>query len=355
MSKRLVCLSNEKNYSHLSKHERNEIYLLLEKKYSKRNIAKALGRSVSTISEEISNGSVNGVYDPKKADHKAYVRRREAKFQGKKIVGNIALRESVESKLRQGRSPESIAGRINNHETNLPSISADSIERFLRSVYGRQIEYERKQIKKAQKHKRRAKRKKLVKLSERTFIDERPKDINDRVNVGDCEADFIVSGKDGHGILLTVADRKLRFGFIELITDVTIDNVHLAFLRIHERYPELKSITTDNDILLKKHKELEKLLGVPIYFCHPYHSWEKGTVENMNREIRKYIPKGSDISSYSKTYVDNVALKINDRYMDLLDYATPQEALDNYRESLKKQKKHTQKTLKNVPKRHDKN
>ena len=98
--------------------------MLLEKKYSRRNIAKALGRSVSTISEEINNGSVNGVYDPKKADHKAYVRRREAKFQGKKIVGNTALRKSVESKLREGRSPESIAGRINNHETDLPSISA---------------------------------------------------------------------------------------------------------------------------------------------------------------------------------------------------------------------------------------
>lgn len=305
--------------------------MLLEKKYSLRSIASALKRSVSTISEEIKNGSVDGVYGPKKADHKAYVRRKEAKFQGKKIVSNVALRESVETKLREGRSPESIAGRIKNHEPELSSVSADSIERFLRSVHGRQIEYERNQLKRAQKHKRRAKRQKLVKLSERKFIDERPEDINNRLNVGDAEADFVVSGKGGRGILLTVADRKLRFGFIEQIIDVTINNVHLAFQRIHARYPELRSITTDNDILLQKHKGLEKLLGVPIYFCHPYHSWEKGTVENMNREIRKYIPKGSDISSYSKMYIDDVALKINDRYMDLLDYSTPQEALNAYR------------------------
>jgi transposase, IS30 family len=323
----------------LSKHERNEIYVLLEKKYSQRSIAKALRRSVSTISDEIKNGSVDGVYDPKKADHKAYVRRKEAKFQGEKIVGNIALRESVETKLREGRSPESIAGRIKNHEPNLPSISADSIERFLRSVHGRQIEYERKQLKKAQKHKRRAKRQKLVKLSERKFIDERPADINNRLNVGDAEADFIVSGKDGYGILLTVADRKLRFVFIEQILDVTIDNVHLAFQRIHARYPELKSINTDNDILLRKHKDLEKLLGIPIYLCHPYHSWEKGTIENINGEIRKYIPKGSDISSYDQKYIEDVAKKINNRYIKLLRFATPEESLNAYRANPKSIKK----------------
>lgn len=309
--------------------------MLLEKKYSQRSIAKALQRSVSTISDEIRLGSVNGVYDPKKADHKAYVRRRQAKFQGKKIVDNISLRESIEAKLREGRSPESIAGRIRTHETDLPSVSADSIERFLRSVHGRQIEYERKQLKKAHKHKRRAKRQKVVKLSERTFIDDRPEDVNNRVNVGDAEADFIVSGKDGHGILLTVVDRKLRYGFIELITDITIDTVHLAFQRIHARYPELRSITTDNDILLQRHKQLEKLLGVPLYFCHPYHSWEKGTIENINGEIRKYIPKGSDISSYNQEYLEYVAKKINDRYMKLLDFATPEEALQTYRDQSK--------------------
>lgn len=157
--------------------------------------------------------------------------------------------------------------------------------------------------------------------------------INERLRVGDVEADFIVSGKDGSGILLTVADRKLRVDFIEKILPVTIPNVHRAFLRIQKRLPELCSITTDNDILFRHHKELAGLLGVPIYFCHPYHSWEKGTIENINGEIRKYIPKSSDISRYSRPFIRRVEQKINDRYLDLLDYATPQEALASYRKN----------------------
>jgi IS30 family transposase len=307
--------------------------LLLKDGYSFRRIANALGRSVSTISDEINLGSVGGKYDPKKAHHKAYVRRKSARFQGRKIIAHSALRDSVEVKLLEGRSPQSIAGRITNREVDLPSISADSILRFLASPHGRVIEYERAQLKKAQKRKRRSKRKLTAKLSERTFIDDRPVVINERSRVGDIEADFIVSGKDGSGILLTVADRKLRVGFIEKILPVTIPNVHRAFLRIQKRFPEMCSITTDNDILFRHHQELARLLGVPIYFCHPYHSWEKGTIENINGEIRKHIPKGNDISRYSRPFIRRVEQKINDRYLALLDYATPQEVLDSYRKN----------------------
>lgn len=337
-------LVDEKSYKHLSEHERNEIYLFLEGRYSLRKIAKALKRSVSVISEEVKAGSVNGRYDAKKAQHKAYVRRKDAKFQGKKIVAHPDLRSSVEAKLLDGRSPNSIAGRITKHETYLPSISADSIERFLASPHGRIIEYERAQLKKAQRYKKRSRRKKVAKLSERTFINDRPEIINSRSRVGDAEADFIVSGKNGTGILLTIADRKLRTSFIEKILIVTIPNVHQAFLRIQKRYPELCSITTDNDILLSHHKELERLLGVPVYFCNPYHSWEKGTIENTNGEIRKYIPKGSDISVYTKTCIKEVEQKINDRYMELLDFATPQEALNEYRNNKKRAIRHVTKS-----------
>lgn len=307
------------------------MYLLLEDGCSRRQIAKALGRSVSTISDEISRNSVNGVYTPKKAQHKAYVRRRESKFQGKKIVAYPELRASVDIKLREGRSPASIAGRIRTHETHLPSISADSIERYLKSPHGRIIEYERRQLKLAQRRKRRTKRKAVASLCERTFIDDRPEVINTRSRVGDAEADFIVSGKDGTGILLTLADRKLRIGFIEKVLPVTIPNVPIAFLRIRRRFPELCSVTTDNDILLQHHKELEAILGIPIYFCHPYHSWEKGTIENVNGAIRVDIPKGSDISQYDEAYLAAVEQKINNRYLELLDFATPQEALDRHR------------------------
>lgn len=128
-----------------------------------------------------------------------------------------------------------------------------------------------------------------------------------------------------------MADRKLRVSFIEKILPVSIKNVHLAFQRIKRRYGEMLTVTTDNDLLLARHKELEKLLGVTIYFCHAYSSWEKGTIENTNGVIREYIPKGSDISRYPKAFVRRVEEKINDRYLECIDSQTPQEAIKLHR------------------------
>ena len=149
-----------------------------------------------------------------------------------------------------------------------------------------------------------------------------------------------MSGKLGKGILLTVADRKSRVSFIEKIFPVIIPNVHLAFLRIKNRFPEMKTITTDNDLLFERHKELEKLLNIKIYFCHQYHSWEKGTIENTNGVIRRDIPKGSDISKYSKQSVQKLEGKINRRSMECLKDRTPQEVLDLHRARVERNKKH---------------
>lgn len=269
------------------------------------------------------------MYTAKKAAHKAYVRRRRAKYQGMKIVENDALRAFVERGLREGRSPESIARRVTKREKRLPSISGDSIERFLKSVYGRKIESERKALK--QKRKWRRRRAKSARLGKRNFIDVRPRIADRRGRVGDAEGDFIESGKSGEGRLLVVVDRKLRIAFIEKVWPVSVGNITRAFLRIKKRYPEMRTLTTDNDILLDHHEELEKLLGIRIYFCHPYHSWEKGTVENTNGEIRKYVPKGGDISKRSRRFIRRVEEKLNDRYMDCIGSRTPQEALALHR------------------------
>ena len=90
-------------------------------------------------------------------------------------------------------------------------------------------------------------------------------------------------------------------------------------------------MTTDNDVLWEHHERLEKLLGITVYFCHPYHSWEKGTIENTNGEIRKDIPKSSDISKYSKQFIKKVESKINNRFMECLKFLTPHEALERHR------------------------
>ena len=91
------------------------------------------------------------------------------------------------------------------------------------------------------------------------------------------------------------------------------------------------------------HKTLELLLKIPIYFCHQYSSWEKGSVENANKYIRKFIPKGNDISKYDKNYIYNVEQKCNERFMECLNYATPKEELEKHRLRIKKQHKRADK------------
>lgn len=284
-------------------------------------------RSVSTIIYEWKRNTVQGLYEPSKAQQKSYVRRRKAKHQGKKIVQHNQLRKFVEKHLFDDLSPDAIAGRIRKKEKHMPSVSKESIYRYIQSPYGRNIEIHR-QEKAGRKRKKGAK---LKKLDGRVFIGERPQHINKRTSGGHAEADFIVSGTSGHGILLVVVDRKLRISFLELILMVTIAEVHTAFLRIKKRYPEMKTFTTDNDILFQHHKKLQVLLGIKIYFCNPYHSWEKGAVENVNKYIRKDIPKGSDLSKYSKKIITSLEEKLNRRPMKCLDYATPQEMMDSFR------------------------
>lgn len=312
-----------KKYTHIEKAERLEIAILLNKGYSYRDIAKALKRSVSSISEEINTNSVNGIYDPYKANHKAYVKRKYSKYQGMKAASDFDLWDYIENKMKEDWSPEAISGRIKNIDTQIKPISAKGIYKFIYSSHGcnliRHLTYqgEAKKPKTASK---------IEQLKDRVFIDKRPKIIGKRRRFGDWEGDFIVSGKNGKGVLLTLYERKSKYVMIKKLINKKIEEVHKI---IHELTGGIiiNSLTLDNDIVFKKHKELSRILGIPVYFCHPYHSWEKGGVENANKLIRRYIPKGSDISKYSDEYVQMIEDKLNNKPRKCLKYKTPNEVM----------------------------
>jgi transposase, IS30 family len=310
----------------------------LKKKYTIRHIAELMERSPNTISLEIRRNRVKGRYMPRKAQHKAYVRRKYAHYQGKKIVEHPDLKKEIVSRLKDGQKPGNIARRITKRERHLPSISKDAIYRWLTSPYGTQtanwLSLNRK------KKKWRHRRKRVTQLEGRNFIEKRPKIANIRGRVGDVEFDFIISGKSGKGILLTVVDRKIRKPFLEKILPVSIRNFEKAFLRIKKRFPEMKTATTDNDLLLQHHERLEKLLHIKIYFCHPYHSWEKGSIENRNGVVREDIPKGADISKYSKRFIQKIEERLGRSPMEVLDSFTPDEMLAKHRKRKQNMKKH---------------
>lgn len=224
-----------------------------------RKIAALLGKSPNTIAAELRRNAVRGRYDAKKAHHKAYARRKYAKYQGMRIAHCPPLRDFVEDMLMDDCSPEAVASRLR-HLPHLPSVSAHTIRRFMASIYGRKIETHR-----WLKRRRRKQHGKRASLPPRTFIGRRPLYINARRKVGDTEADFIVSGKSGRGILLVVVDRRTRYVFLEHILPVSILHMEQAFLHIKRRFPELRSITADNDILFQHHERLAALLHIRIF------------------------------------------------------------------------------------------
>lgn len=231
------------------------------------------------------------------------------------------------------QSPEHIAWRIRKYHKDLPYVSGVTIRTYIESVHGRRIEAHRKSV-----FRKRRRRKKLpYAITNKRMIDTRPRYIKDRKRIGDTEGDFIVSGKEGKGYLFVCADRKSRAPFLELVLPVSIRTVENAIRRIKKRFPELTTLTFDNDLLFIHHKDMERKFQVKIYFCHAHSPWEKGFVENRNKLIRRYIPKGSDLSQYTRKFIRNLEEKLQRQIMKCLDYRTPGEILERHRKRKKKQ------------------
>lgn len=316
-------MKKEHKYTHLNKIERLEIAVLKEKGYSLREIALVLKRSPGTLSDEIKRNSTRGQYDPEKADHKSYVKRKYSKYQGMKIVERPELRTYIEAKIKNDWSPEEISGRIREIDNHLSYISFRAVYKFISSIYGRGLE---KHLRYKGKRRKSPNHPKVTGLKDRIFIDQRPKIVEKKRRFGDWEGDFIVSGKGGKGILIVLHERKARYVLIRKLVGVTIEQVHQFIWEMTGGYI-VNTLTLDNDIMFKKHQELSRIIGAPIYFCHPYHSWEKGGVENSNKLIRQYVPKRSGISQYTDEYVQLIQNKLNHRPRKCLKYKTPLEIM----------------------------
>jgi IS30 family transposase len=262
-------------------------------------------------------------YDAVYAHHRAYAKRKYSRAQGRTIALDPALKKTVEAYLMDDQSPEHIAERIKRYHKDLRSISGRLIRRYIASVYGRRIEAHRAKVFK----RRRRFGKKKVTIDGRRMIDKRPKRINARTCIGDAEGDFLVSGKSGSGMILNITDRRSRAPFFEKIFPVSIPAVERAFARIIKRFPELKSLTLDNDILFVHHKRLEKKFHIRIFFCYPGRPYEKGSNENRNKIVRRYVPKGSDISKVSRSRIRALEEKLQRQIMKCLQYRTPSEML----------------------------
>ena len=208
----------KKKWARLSDAERSEIEILRGRNYSLKEVAAALKRPKSTVGYEFKKRRKGRTYDATYAKHIAYVRARRGRKVGKKIALNRELRDFVETHLLDDQSPGALAGRLRKVVKDIGAASARAIQRYIKSPYGRKIEARRAKIF------RKARRRKVPKtvLDGKRMISKRPRHINERKGLGHMEGDFIVSGKSGTGILLTLTDRRVRKSLLERILPVSV-------------------------------------------------------------------------------------------------------------------------------------
>jgi len=303
----------EKNYEHLSCAEREEIFRLLKGGISRRKIALILGRSPATISREIRRNSSHLGYLPDTATNKARKRKRCGVF---KIDRHPELKSILLNGLHKRWSPEQIAntcyGKITFcHETIYRYIyhSPFAIKHQLWQFLWRE----------KPRRKKRKCRKSRNKIQNRISIHKRNENINNRRTYHHWEADIMHFGKEKQNII-TAIERKSRF--LLIVNNPDGKNAGNVARRLAEKIAPFKpkSITLDNGLEFAQHS----VLPAKTYFCDPYSSWQKGSVENANGLIRKFLKK-SYRGEITDKMLENIQNIINNKPRKILGWKTPAE------------------------------
>jgi IS30 family transposase len=320
------------SWRHLTLDERYQIQVM-RGKHSQAEIARALGRSPSTICRELSRNSepsYTHLYLAARADKKTRARRAAKGAASRKIQGKV--QELVEQKLRLSWSPEQICGRLESelgvsisHETIYQHILRDNTLPFAVSKRLRYClrfgGYQHHRFKKSRMAERTRARK--------NWIDSRPKAANERRELGHWERDLLL-GKRGGAALLTMVDRKSRYLLVEhvpLVDAETVGELTLKALRPHRRVT--KTMTNDNGVEFQRDQQLQSKLGVPIFFTEPAAPWQRGSVENANGLIRQYLRKGKRLDSLPPWVTTALEQTLNFRPRKTLGYRTPHEVFFN--------------------------
>ena len=310
----------------LSYEERVKIEVLLGQKMKPYKIADELGRSRQTIYNEIKRGSVTQLdtnlkeYTVYKADAGQRIKHINLSQRGSDVkVGScLSYVKRLEYLVKnQKLSPYAALMFVRNHSEDFPvSICTTTFYKYIRNGIFLNLTYKDLPYHRIRKNKNKENRYSW-KNPDCKSITDRPAAADDRSEIGHFEGDLIVSGKDDKSCVLTLTDRMSRHEFIRKIPNKTSGSVYAAFCKLisdlsEKKYDNLfKTITFDNGVEFSGWKDLEELLSCKIYFAHPYCSSERGSNENTNRIIRRFIPKGSHISDYSDVDIQKIEDYIN--------------------------------------------
>jgi len=303
--------------------ERLEMEILLAKGYSYRQIAKTLGRSPNTISYETATNSGLLGYNALNANQYAATRKKDTRREWSKIEHNQELRQYIIDGLEKHWNPDEISGRMK-EEKKPWYASKTAIYEWLQSVYGQrycihlytQRYHRRKRIKKTER----------IMIPARIGLEQRFLGATNRTRYGHWERDTIVSRQGCSGGISVGLERKARLVIAEKVKTMSVAEHNEAVQKQKQRYKTL-SVTYDNGLENRGHQELK----IPTFFCEPYSSWQKGGVENANKMIRHYFPKGTNFREVSQKKIDQVVSIINNKPRRILGYQTALEVAEKAR------------------------
>jgi IS30 family transposase len=324
----------EKKHKRLSYKERVIIETLLGENRTKNYIAKQLNRNRATITREVKLW-VKKPTDIYKADiaHWHALELNKSKKYSDKINAFPKLKVFIYRNLLLGTSPELIAGRIKLLHPNDPIMSI-SHESIYKHIYRhRQSVLAGKLIKLLpyHHHKRRQNRKfgkKRPRIKNQVSIDQRPNHIELRIEVGHWEGDLMI-GIGQKSAIGTIVERKTRYTFIVKLENRKSETVTYQFAKILNTLPQFirKTMTYDNGMEMANHQWLTNNTGMDVFFAHPYSSWERGTNENTNGLIRRFLPKGTDFNNITQEQLKAIENNLNNRPRKVLGYKTPKEQI----------------------------
>lgn len=336
----------ERKYHQINFEERKVIERLLKNNTPKRQIARMLGRSITTIRKEIKRGSVEQrekIYTTSKNPNIPLYKTKQVYFADVgqrdykanrancgckcKIVDCHDFVEYVEKMVQNEKwSLDAAAGYAKVHGLYNNTCSTKTLYNWVDMGLCRIRNIDLPQRIRRNPHKRKVRKSKRI-LG--TSIELRPAVINDRVEFGHWEGDGIV-GKNKKGHLITLVERQTDIGILVNVKDKQSDKIVSVVDNLENLYgsefPKIfKSITFDNGLEFADCQNIEKNGRTKVYYAHPYSSWERGTNENWNGIVRRFIPKGSSFDNLKDEDVERIMNFINNLPRKRFHYKSPNE------------------------------
>jgi IS30 family transposase len=315
------------SYQQLTEGKRYQISTLLAEQYSLSQIARKINVHRSTVSRELKRNTKGQDYHPETAHRLRCLRRQH---QRKYRINDLTI-QFVRLGLENDWSPEQISAI--SHQIHSP-VSHEWIYQYIANDKASGgLLY--KALRQGHKRYRRRQGLRHRPIAEATSIDQRPAVVDTRERLGDWEADTVL-GKQGSGVLVTLAERKSRLYLVKRVKNKQAAVVKAAIIEMLSPYKDcVHTITFDNGGEFAGHKTIAEALGAKAYFAHPYSSWERGLNENFNGLLRQYIRKGTDLRTISDAFVSQIERKLNARPRKCLGFRQPEVVFKALRQASK--------------------